>query len=293
MDKAADIFFQHFGIQPGRSTGHVHRIAEAFGEVPWENLTKFLLKASGTSRPRFAEEVMEGHVHNGTGGTCYSLADTLVRIISACGLSARPLTGHMKHGRNIHCAILVQGDSGRFILDPGYVVPGAVELSSGGSGIIQTPGRKMLWKPVPEGWELHTVENGESRYRYTLESRVITRREFLEYWKASFASKGLDSLPDELGIFWCSPWFGRRIALPKSRKIECQYSILCFQCRDEGHHACSLSPPAVQENNRVTRALVNIYQPDTLNDHGRHGGNQGFFEPDFPWEPSLRRSDTS
>ncbi len=194
MDKAADIFFEHFGVQPGRSPGHVHRIAEVFGEVPWENLTKFLLKASGKTRPRFAEEVMEGHVHNGTGGTCYSLADTLGRIISACGLSARPLTGHMKHGRNIHCAILVQGDSGRFILDPGYVVPGAVELSSGGSGIIQTPGREMLWKPVPEGWELHTVENGESRYRYTLESRVITRREFLAYWKASFDSTGLDSL---------------------------------------------------------------------------------------------------
>ena len=29
----------------------------------------------------------------------------------------------MKHGENIHCALLVEGEAGRFILDPGYVVP--------------------------------------------------------------------------------------------------------------------------------------------------------------------------
>lgn len=194
MRKAADIFFEHFGIEPGRSAASLGRIAETFGEVPWENLTKFLLKASGDIRPRLAEEVMEDHVRLGTGGTCFSLTETLGRITAACGFAARPLTGHMNHGRNIHCALLVEGESGTFILDPGYVVPGAVELAADGTGTLVSPGREMIWKPVAGGWELHTRENGEKKYRYTLESRVLTRREFLRYWNESFDAPGLSSL---------------------------------------------------------------------------------------------------
>lgn len=194
MNKAAGVFFEHFGISPGGRASDVHLVAETFGMIPWENLTKFLLKAAGENRPRLAAEVMEGHAANGTGGTCYSLTEALGSVVSACGLSSRPLTGHMKHGRNIHCALLVQGKSGTFILDPGYTVPGAVELDSDGSGEIDVPGRRMLWKPVQAGWELHTEENGEHRHRYTLESRVLSRAEFLGYWKDSFDATGLSGL---------------------------------------------------------------------------------------------------
>ena len=194
MEKAAEIFFEHFGFPPGRSVADIHRIGEVFGRIPWENLTKFLLRSSGENRPRLAGEVMAGHVDTGTGGTCYSLTETLCDIFSFCGLSARPLTGHMNHGENIHCALLVEGEAGRFILDPGYVVPGAVELTESGAGEIVTAGRRMLWSPVNGGWELHTVENGRKQLRYSLESRVLSRKEFLGYWKESFLSSGLNSL---------------------------------------------------------------------------------------------------
>jgi len=194
MEKAADIFFEHFGLTPGRSAGDIHRIGEVFGGIPWENLTKFLLRASGKNRLRLAGEVMTDHVKSGAGGTCYSLTETLGSIFSACGLSARPLTGHMNHGKNIHCALLVEGYAGSFILDPGYVVPGAVELSESGAGQIETAGRKMFWTPISGGWELHTVENGRKQKRYKLESRVLSRSEFLKYWTESFNSAGLNSL---------------------------------------------------------------------------------------------------
>lgn len=194
MEKAAEIFFEHFGLTPGRSAADIHRIGEVFGEIPWENLTKFLLRASGENRPRLAGEVMANHVDAGTGGTCYSLTEALGSVIAACGLSARPLTGHMKHGENIHCALLVEGKACRFILDPGYVVPGAVRLSDSGAGEIETAGRKMFWTPVSGGWELHTVENGRKQKRYKLESRELSRSEFLQFWKNSFDSAGLNSL---------------------------------------------------------------------------------------------------
>ncbi|MCK5130718.1 MAG: hypothetical protein KAR40_01025 [Candidatus Sabulitectum sp.] len=194
MEKAAEIFFEHFGLTPGRSAADIHRTGEVFGEIPWKNLTKFLLRSSGESRPRLAGEVMTDYVKSGTGGTCYSLTETLGSIIAACGLSARPLTGHMKHGENIHCALLVEGKDGRFILDPGYVVPDAVKLSDSGAGEMVTAGRKMSWSPVAGGWELHTIESGRKQLRYKLESRVISRAEFLQYWIASFKSAGLNSL---------------------------------------------------------------------------------------------------
>ncbi len=194
MEKAAEIFFEHFGLTPGRSAEDIHRIGEVFGEIPWENLTKFLLRASGENRPRLAGEVMSNHVDAGTGGTCYSLTEALGSVIAACGLSARPLTGHMKHGENIHCALLVEGQAGRFILDPGYVVPGAVRLSDSGAGKVVTDGREMLWSPVAAGWELHTIENGRRQLRYRLESRILSREEFLQFWNNSFDAAGLNSL---------------------------------------------------------------------------------------------------
>lgn len=194
MEKAAEIFFEHFALAPGTSAADIHRIAETFGEIPWENLTKFLLRSSGENQPRLAEQVMTEHVNLGTGGTCYSLTETLGSIYASCGLSARPLTGHMNHGKNIHCALLVEGEAGSFILDPGYVVPGAVKLSDSGAGEIVTAGREMFWSPVAGGWELHTVENGKKQFRYKLESRKIARSEFLQYWAASFESAGLNSL---------------------------------------------------------------------------------------------------
>ncbi len=188
------MFFDHFGVSPGSSAGDIHGIAEAYSTIPWENLTKFLLRASGNPQPRLPREVMEGHISRGTGGTCYSLTETLATIIVQCGLRARPLTGHMNHGRNIHCALLVEGEAGSFILDPGYAVPGAVRLAEDHSGELALEGRTMRWKPVPEGWELHTIEHGQSRYRYTLESRQLTRAEFMEYWRRSFNAPGLESL---------------------------------------------------------------------------------------------------
>ena len=194
MEKTAEVFFDHFGLRPGKTLKDIQKIAEFFGEVPWENLTKFIVKSSGDIQPRFTGEVLESFVTSGTGGTCFSLTEALGSIFSYCGLSVRPLTGHMRHGDNIHCALLVEGEAGRFIMDPGYVVPGAVMLSSDNSGKIETASRKMLWTPVAGGWELNTVENGQKQLRYKLEERVLSRDEFLKYWIRSFDSAGLNSL---------------------------------------------------------------------------------------------------
>lgn len=194
MERRTDIFFDHFGLTPRGGADRLYDVAAAFSRIPWENLTKFLLKARGEERLRMPGEVLEGFARDGTGGTCYSLTEALGSVLSACGWSVRPLTGHMRHGRNIHCALLVEGGEGVFLLDPGFVVPLPVQLGRVG-GYLDLPGRRLVWTPSGDGWDLHTEENGcKPQWRYHLESRNLSRNEFITFWRDSFDAPGLNSL---------------------------------------------------------------------------------------------------
>lgn len=200
MTRQTDIFFDHFGLLPEGGVNRLYDVAAAFSRIPWENLTKFLLKARGEERLRMPGEVFEGHARNGTGGTCYSLTEALGSVLAACGWRVRPLTGHMRHGRNIHCALLAEGWGESFLLDPGYVVPMPVRLNKEG-GVLSLPGRKLVWTAGGEGWDLHSVENeGKPQWRYHLESRELAREEFIAFWKESFNAPGLNSLHINLSL---------------------------------------------------------------------------------------------
>jgi arylamine N-acetyltransferase len=200
MEHPADIFFDHFGLKPASGVASLYDTVEAFRRIPWENLTKFLLRARGEERPRMPDEVFRGFVEAGTGGTCYSLTEALAAVLVRCGWKVRPLTGHMRHGKNIHCALLAQGNEGAFLLDPGYVVPRPVRLERHG-GTLSLPGRELRWAPSGAGWDLYTVrEGGVPQWRYRLESRELTREEFLLFWKQSFSAPGLNSLHINLSL---------------------------------------------------------------------------------------------
>lgn len=200
MERSADIFFDHSGITPGKGVDRLHEVAAAFSRIPWENLTKFLLKARGEERLRMPGEVFAGFARDGTGGTCYSLTEALASVLVTCGWSVRPLTGHMRHGRNIHCALLAESGGERFLLDPGFVVPLPVRLRTEG-GLLHLQGRKLTWTPRGDGWDLHTEEGeGARQWRYHLEARELSRSEFLGFWKDSYSAPGLNSLHINLSL---------------------------------------------------------------------------------------------
>ncbi len=200
MESPESVFFDHFGILPQGGTDTLFRVSEAFSRIPWENITKFLLKAHGHERLRMPGEVFEGFVRDGTGGTCYSLTEALSAVLAACGWSTRPLTGHMKHGRNIHCALLAEGSPGTFLLDPGFVVPQPVPLDRGG-GSLALQGRSLEWIRRKGGWDLYIREGGSpAQWRYRLEDRTLSRDEFLGYWRRSFDAPGLNSLHINLSL---------------------------------------------------------------------------------------------
>lgn len=200
MKRHTDVFFDHFKLLPRRGVDGLHDVAAAFSRIPWENLTKFLLKARGEERLRMPGEVFEGHARDGSGGTCYSLTEALGSVLSVCGWRVRPLTGHMRHGRNIHCALLAESGEGVFLLDPGFVVPLPVRMKEDG-GVLDLPGRRLVWTPKADGWDLHSVENtGRPQWRYHLESRELSRNEFIAFWKESFNAPGLNSLHINLSL---------------------------------------------------------------------------------------------
>jgi arylamine N-acetyltransferase len=140
---------------------------------------------------------MDDHARLRTGGTCFSLTNTLRRITTDLGFTAYPVMADMRHGENIHCALLVELGDRRYLLDPGYLVAEPVPLRSHTATEIRFPGSRLEYRPLGSGreFELHTVnERGETALRYRLRPRRIPENDFIRYWLESFDAPGMNSL---------------------------------------------------------------------------------------------------
>lgn len=200
MNRAAGMFFDHFGLLPGRADRDLlHRIVAEFARIPWENLTKFLVKARGLppeGRLRLADRVIAEHLEHGTGGTCFSLTEALSAILSFAGFRCHPVMADMSHGRNIHCALTVFTGSGeRYLADPGYLVPLPVSLPEGEGCSLEIPGQEMVWEPGDgNSYDLVTLDGGNRTWRYRVRMTPVDREEFLGHWQRSFDATGMNSL---------------------------------------------------------------------------------------------------
>ena len=208
------------------------KIAEEFGRIPWENLTKFIKKhhingqgdtefsssesAIITEFPSFddqcqftlsqnefwnclrlSEEVIEDFVHHGTGGTCFSLTHALAIIASDLGFTVFPAMADMKHGPNIHCALVSIIDGKRYIVDPGYLIVEPLQLEIGKPVSVELPGHSINYVPVKEmdAFDLYTKNvRGEKVFRYRIRPTPVTENEFLGHWLASFEANGMNGL---------------------------------------------------------------------------------------------------
>ena len=79
-----------FGIDPVQHRDQlINRIAGAFKNVPFKNLTK-ILKAgaviSAASAMRYPDELLGDFLKWGTGGTCFSLTASVVAVFDSLGI---------------------------------------------------------------------------------------------------------------------------------------------------------------------------------------------------------------
>ncbi|MEN8208210.1 MAG: arylamine N-acetyltransferase [Candidatus Fermentibacteria bacterium] len=201
MRQAAVMFLDHYRLLPDRpDRDSLQIILLHFSHIPWENLTKFLIKAqlfTAGNRLRLADTVISEHIEKGAGGTCFSLTEALGAVLSFAGFQCRPVMADMNHGRNIHCALSVIADDGmQYLADPGYLVGEPVLMESGEVSRIDTPQQRLVWEPseITNSYDLYTVEGGKRNWRYRIRMDPVSSAEFRSHWHRSFDTTGMNSL---------------------------------------------------------------------------------------------------
>jgi arylamine N-acetyltransferase len=221
LSRATSIFVDLYGLKPARpGLSQLGEIALQFASLPWENLTKLIRKhepreaealeqplperirnVPGAGRLRLSAEVLEDHAAFGAGGTCFSLTNALRRITTDLGYRVWPAMADMRHGANVHCALVVELDGKRFLLDPGYLVAEPVPLRPGRTARLGFPGHALEYRGSGRGdsggdaVELHTVnDRGEDLFRYRLRPDAVSDADFVRFWVESFDATGMNGL---------------------------------------------------------------------------------------------------
>jgi arylamine N-acetyltransferase len=185
-------FNAHFGLSAeGSHRQQLERLLTAFAELPYENITKIikLAEAGCPERARRGpDEVIRNHIEWGTGGTCYSLTCTLMRLVRGLGWEAAYILADRRYGQNTHCALLVWIDGIPHLVDPGYLLAAPIALPSreerietGISSLVLAPESKI------QKLNLSTIRRGTRTYRLTYKTAPVDEGEFLKAWGASFS----------------------------------------------------------------------------------------------------------
>lgn len=161
------------------------RIVRAFRMIPYENLTK-IIRHDG--RPgealETADEIVTGYLERGSGGTCFSIVNTLQRTLSAAGIESNVVLADRHYGSDTHCALVAPLDGREWLLDPGYLIFEPIEIPGGKS---PAPGGVMEWSIVGDRIEAATTfPNGFRKLRYSLKMKPVSQHDFTDAWKRSF-----------------------------------------------------------------------------------------------------------
>ncbi len=185
-------FINHFGIKPKAPPRRLlEDVVTAFSHLPYENITKIIKHAESGSAQKarhYPEEVIRNHIAWGTGGTCFSLTATLCYLVRSLGWPAEYILADRRYGTDTHCALLVWIEGKVHLLDPGFLIFHAVELSPEREQQIDTGCNHLILAPDQDvnRISLFTVRRGKRNYRLTYKTSPVDEGEFLKAWDASF-----------------------------------------------------------------------------------------------------------
>ncbi|HOT96708.1 MAG TPA: arylamine N-acetyltransferase [bacterium] len=185
-------FLGHFGLAAGAPDHlQLEKVLFHFSRLPYENISK-IVKLNHhfrtIERIRLPEEVMDDYVRHNLGGTCFSLSFFLQCILLHLGYSAYIVMADMGSRRNVHCALIVELQGGKFLVDPGYLLTRAMAFHRDRSSIHTSPqsGVELRYDHARERYALSTFDRQVKKLRYTFEDRSAPPAEFLQHWLDSF-----------------------------------------------------------------------------------------------------------
>jgi arylamine N-acetyltransferase len=198
---AAAAFHGHFGIAAKRPDVHYLReILHHFSNFPYENLSKIIKHSEETDllrKLRLPMEVMEGHIRNRLGGTCFSLTFFLETILVCNGYRCAPVMADMKWSPNSHCALIVTLEDGKYLVDPGYLLNQPMRMADERPRVYDSEftGVELVRKPGSDTCEVYTFNRTEMKWRYRFRAEGPCPPEaFLRHWISSFSWNSMHGL---------------------------------------------------------------------------------------------------
>jgi arylamine N-acetyltransferase len=198
---ALSIFCDYFKVSTAKADlMYLQEILEHFANIPYENISKIinLNKSPDWHSPdiRLPEDVITGHILHGLGGTCFSLTYYLQSILVQSGFSCYPVMADMRAGENIHCCLVVEFGTDRYLVDPGYLLTKPIELNPHKPKIFrtETAGIELRYNPVGNTYDLFTFNRNEVKWRYRFRDRPTPLQEFMQHWLTSFGRNSMNGI---------------------------------------------------------------------------------------------------
>ena len=198
MQNNLERFFDRYALpQSTADLRFLARLAQAYSKLPYENVTKILKDTRSSStygKLRRTDELLEDHLRWNTGGTCFSLCNALQDILQHCGFDSFIAMADMHYGTNIHCAIIVQLESTKYLLDPGYLLHEPVPLPQTQIEYQTVMNNVLLNHEGNNVYSLSTQENGIQKWRYRLRATPVSAEEFERHWIHSFSLNSMEHI---------------------------------------------------------------------------------------------------
>lgn len=194
------VFRNYFNIKTALSgIPLLEEILHHFSHFPYENLSKIIKYQhhfDGVEKLRLPEEVMNDHVSDRLGGTCFSLTFFLQIILLESGFSCYPVMGDMHWGKNVHCALIVKIQERKYLVDPGYLLYHPMELNETKPVMHKSTveGIRLEFHPHTLTVDLFTFDSKETKWRYRFEDTPVSSEQFLQYWIDSFRWNSMHGL---------------------------------------------------------------------------------------------------
>ncbi len=162
-----------------------------FGNLPYENLSKIIKLNNdwdSENKIRLPEEVIEDYICHKLGGTCFSLTFFLQSILNYCGFVCYPVMAEMRAGKNIHCCLIVVLGSVKYLVDPGYLLKKPMEINPEKHQLLNNEfaGVQLEFDQKNQSYNLFTLNNFETKWRYRFQDKPVAHDEFLRHWLSSF-----------------------------------------------------------------------------------------------------------